>query len=118
HSVRHRYSLDEVTRIASALDRAGVDAIEITHGDGLSGASFNYGFGAEDDADWIAAVAGACQRAVVTVLLIPGIGTVSDLRRAHAAGARSVRVATHCSEADVARQHIATAREMGMDVSG
>lgn len=118
HAIRHRYSLDEVATIAAALDRAGVDAIEITHGDGLAGTSFNYGFGAHEDADWIAAVAGVCTQAVVTVLLIPGIGTVRDLKRAYDAGARSVRVATHCSEADVARQHIGSARELGMDVSG
>lgn len=118
HAIRHRYSLDQARDIARALDRAGVNAIEITHGDGLSGASFNYGFGAQDDMEWIAAVAEVCDRAVVTVLLLPGIGTVEDLRRAFEAGARSVRVATHCSEADVSRQHIAAAREMGMDVSG
>lgn len=118
HSVRHQYTLESVTAIARALDAAHVDAIEISHGDGITGSTFNYGFGRHDDLDWIGAVAAVCRHAVVTVLLLPGIGTVHDLKRVHAAGARSVRIATHCTEADVSRQHIAAARDLGMDTVG
>ncbi len=118
HSIRHQYSLDTVQAIARALDAAKVDAIEITHGDGLTGSTFNYGFGAHDDAEWIAAVADVCTHAVPTILLLPGIGTVHDLKIAYQAGARSVRVATHCTEADVSRQHIEAARGLGMDTVG
>jgi 4-hydroxy 2-oxovalerate aldolase len=118
HAIRHRYSLEDVAKIARALDRAGVSAIEIAHGDGLSGGSFNYGFGDQVDVAWIEAVASVVEKAVVTTLLIPGIGTIHDLKKAHSAGARSVRVATHCSEADISAQHIAAARNLGMDVSG
>ena len=118
HAIRHQYGMDAVRAIARALDDARVDAVEICHGDGINGSSFNYGFGSTDDVDWIGTVAQELKHAVVTVLLIPGIGTLHDLKEAHARGARSVRIATHCTEADVAAQHIEAARKMGMDTVG
>ena len=118
HAIRHMFGIDHVRRIAKALDHAGVDAIEVAHGDGLSGASFNYGFGAHTDWEWIQAVAEVLTRSVLTTLILPGLGTAEDLRRAHELGVRSVRVATHCTEADVSKQHIGIARDLGMDVSG
>ncbi|OOL33073.1 4-hyroxy-2-oxovalerate aldolase [Rhodococcus rhodochrous] len=118
HAIRHRITPDTVARIAGALDAAGVDAIEVSHGDGLAGASLTYGPGSNTDWEWLEAAASAVHRAKLTTLLLPGIGTIHELKRAYQLGVRSVRVATHCTEADVSAQHIATAKELGMDVSG
>ena len=118
HAIRHQLPVERLTAIVAALDAAGVDAIEVAHGDGLAGSSLNYGFGSCRDHDWIAAAAAVCKRAKLTTLLLPGIGTIAHLREAAALGVRSVRIATHCTEADVARQHIEAARGLGLDVSG
>lgn len=118
HATRHRIRPEQAARIAAALDAAGVDAIEVAHGDGLAGTSLNYGPGSHTDAEWIEAVAQSLTTARLTTLLLPGIGTVEDLRQAYGLGVRSVRIATHCTEADISAQHIETARELGMDVSG
>ncbi|MFC0528694.1 4-hydroxy-2-oxovalerate aldolase [Phytohabitans kaempferiae] len=118
HASRHRFTVGQVREIAAALDAAGVAAIEVAHGDGLAGSSINYGRGAHTDAEWIAAAAEVVQRATLTTLLLPGIGTIDDLRAARDLGVTSVRIATHCTEADIAAQHIGWARDNGMDVSG
>jgi 4-hydroxy 2-oxovalerate aldolase len=118
HAIRHQYGVDAVRAIAKALDDAKVDAIEVAHGDGLAGSSINYGFGAHTDWEWIGAVAEVLQHSVLTTLILPGIGTIKELKQAYEMGVRSVRVATHCTEADVSKQHIEYARALGMDVSG
>ncbi|MFG2965886.1 4-hydroxy-2-oxovalerate aldolase [Streptomyces sp. NPDC048288] len=118
HAVRHRIEPTDVRRIVAALDAAGVDAIEVAHGDGLAGGSLNYGPGSHTDWEWIEAAASVLERATLTTLLLPGIGTIAELKHAYSLGVRSIRIATHCTEADVAAQHIGTARELGMDVSG
>ena len=118
HAMRHQYTTEHVRTIVSALDAAGVSAIEIAHGDGLGGSSATYGFGAHTDWEWIEAAASAVKNAVLTTLILPGIGRIEDLKRAKDLGVTSVRVATHCTEADVSAQHIGWARENGMDVSG
>jgi len=118
HAIRHQYSKDQILKIALALDEAGVDAIEIAHGDGLSGGSFNYGFGAHTDWDWLEGIKEKMTHAKLTTLLLPGIGTIDDLKKASDLGVESVRIATHCTEADISPQHIEAAKKLGMDVGG
>ena len=118
HALRHRITPERLGQIVAALDAAGVDALEVAHGDGLGGGSLNYGPGSNTDWEWLEVAAANLTRARLTTLILPGIGTAHDLKRAYDLGVRSVRVATHCTEADVSAQHIATARDLGMDVSG
>ena len=118
HASRHQYTLEQIKSIAKALDDAKVDAVEVAHGDGLTGSTFNYGFGKHTDVEWLEAAASVLKHAKLTTLLIPGIGTIHDLKNAAKAGVKSVRIATHCTEADVAKQHIEAARKMGLDVAG
>ena len=118
HAIRHQYSKEKIKEIAIALDQAGVDAIEISHGDGLAGGSFNYGFGAHTDWDWLEEINEVLTHAKLTTLILPGIATIDDLKKARNLGVKSVRIATHCTEADISPQHIAAAKDLGMDVGG
>lgn len=118
HPKRHQISIDQMIDIATALDEAGVPLIEITHGDGLGGASVNYGFPAASDEEYLDAVIPKLKNAKVSALLLPGIGTVDHLKMAADVGVTTIRVATHCTEADVSEQHIGLARKMGLDTVG
>ncbi len=118
HAIRHQYSKEQIQSIALALDKAKVDAIEISHGDGLAGGSFNYGFGAHTDWEWLEGMKDQLQHAKLTTLVLPGIATIHDLKKARDLGVESVRIATHCTEADIAPQHIEAAKKLGMDVGG
>ena len=118
HAKRHQISVEQVVAVAGALDAAGVDVIEVSHGDGLGGASFNYGFALTDEFELIEAAVGAVERAQIAVLLLPGIGVKEDLGRARELGASVVRIATHSTEADIAPSHIALARELGFKTAG
>jgi 4-hydroxy-2-oxovalerate/4-hydroxy-2-oxohexanoate aldolase len=118
HPKRHQMTLDQMKAVACGLDEAGVPLIEVTHGDGLGGSSVNYGFPAHTDEEYLASVIPLMKRAKVSALLIPGIGTVDHLKMAHGLGVSTIRVATHCTEADVSEQHISMARSMGMDTVG
>jgi 4-hydroxy-2-oxovalerate/4-hydroxy-2-oxohexanoate aldolase len=118
HPKRHLMTLDQMKSVATGLDAAGVPLIEVTHGDGLGGSSVNYGFPAHTDEEYLGAVVPLMKQAKVSALLIPGIGTVEHLRMAHGLGVHTIRVATHCTEADVSEQHIAMARKLDMDTVG
>lgn len=118
HAMAHQFTTEQVRRTVAALDAAGVEVIEVTHGDGLGGSSFNYGFSLTDEMQLIRVARETAQSARIAVLLVPGIGTADLLRRAHDAGADVVRVATHCTEADVGIQHFQVARDLGMETVG
>jgi 4-hydroxy 2-oxovalerate aldolase len=118
HAIRHKWTEEQVRAVVSALDGAGVEVIEVTHGDGLGGSSFNYGFAAVDDITLVRAAVDEATRARIAVLLLPGLGTVEDLRAAADAGASVARIATHCTEADVSVQHFGAARDLGMETVG
>lgn len=118
HARQHQISLQEMIDVSTALDAAGVPLIEVTHGDGLGGTSLNYGFPAHTDEEYLSAVVPKMKQAKVSALLLPGIGTVDHLRMARDHGVSTIRVATHCTEADVSGQHIGLARQLGMDTVG
>ena len=118
HPKRHLMTLEQMKTIAKGLDDAGMPLIEVTHGDGLGGSSVNYGFPAHSDEEYLGAVIPLRKRTKVSALLLPGIGTVDHLKMAHGLGVNTIRVATHCTEADVSEQHIGMARKLGMDTVG
>lgn len=118
HAMKHQFTEQQVRDTVRALDSAGVEVIEVAHGDGIGGSSFNYGFSRTEEMELIAAAREEATQAKIAVLLVPGIGTARDLRRAHDAGAEMVRVATHCTEADVSAQHFGVAVELGMETAG
>jgi 4-hydroxy 2-oxovalerate aldolase len=118
HAMAHQFTEGQVRAVVHALDQAGVQVIEVTHGDGLGGSSFTYGFSLTDEIRLVAAAVDEAARAKIAVLILPGVGTVDDLRNAYDAGASVARVATHCTEADVSVQHFAAARDLGMETVG
>ena len=118
HAKQHQISIDQMIAVATGLDEAGIPLIEVTHGDGLGGASLNYGFPAHTDEEYLNAVVPKMKNAKISALLLPGIGTVDHLKMARDCGVHTIRVATHCTEADVSEQHIGMAAKMKMDTVG
>lgn len=115
HAVSHQFTPDDMAAIAAALDTAGVDTIEVGHGDGLGGSSYQYGFAVASDSDYLKAVKSALTKTKLAVLLIPGIGTHKDLELAAKCGVNTVRIATHVTEADIAAQHVQITKSLGME---
>lgn len=118
HALAHQFSPDQVASVAAGLDAAGIEYIEVSHGDGLAGSSYNYGWAAASDEEYLKAASRMIKRSKLTVLLLPGIGTQEDLKMAADCGAKAVRVATHVTEADIAEQHIGLAKKLGMETFG
>lgn len=118
HSMKHAFTKEQVKETARGLDLAGVNFFEVSHGDGLGGSSLQYGLSKVDELELIEAAAMECSQAKISVLLLPGIGTKDDLQEAIKVGAKMVRVATHVTEADVAKQHIELGRELGLKTVG
>lgn len=118
HAKSHRFTVSDVRQVVTALDRAGVPVIEVTHGDGLAGSSYNYGFSTTAELDLIAAAVNAAQTAKIAALMLPGLGTMDDIRAAVDTGIEVIRIATHCTEADISEQHFALASELGIETVG
>jgi 4-hydroxy 2-oxovalerate aldolase len=118
HAVAHQFTTEQVRDVVRGLDDAGIEVIEVTHGDGLAGSTFNYGFSGTDELELIATAVDTARSARIAVLMLPGLGTVANLRAAHEVGASVARLATHCTEADVSIQHFGAARELGMETVG
>ena len=118
HPMAHQYTVKQVRDVVRGLDDAGIEVIEVTHGDGLGGSSFNYGFSKVDTFKLIEAAAEEATKAKIACLLLPGLGTIEDLKAAYGAGARVARIATHCTEADISVEHFQAAREIGMETVG
>lgn len=118
HAINHQYTVDQVRQIAKALNEAKVPYIEVAHGDGLGGSTLQYGLSKTDELQLIEAAVDVTDFSKIAVLLLPGIGTIEDLKEANSIGAQMARVATHVTEADVSRQHLETARELGMETVG
>lgn len=118
HALKHSYTEQQVTDIAIGLDNCGVSMIELSHGDGLGGSSNTYGFSTVDEYRLLETVSSHIKDSKLTVLLLPGIGTIENIKQAHKRGARAVRVATHVTEADVSAQHISAAKGLGMVTAG
>jgi 4-hydroxy 2-oxovalerate aldolase len=118
HALGHQYTVDQMVAVARKLDEARVDIVEVSHGDGLNGNSFNYGFSAHTETEYLQAVRAELKHAKLAALLLPGIGTIEDMKHAVECGIDTVRIATHCTEADISKQHIEAGRELGLDVVG
>lgn len=118
HHKRHQFTVEDVRSIVAALDGAGVPVIEVTHGDGLGGSSFNYGFSLTPEQDLIKVAAETATQAKIAVLMLPGVGVKDDILVSQDNGASIVRIATHCTEADVSVQHFQLARERGLETVG
>lgn len=118
HALGHQYSVDQMVAVAKKLDEAKVDIVEVSHGDGLNGNSFNYGFSAHTETEYLLAVREVLKHSKLAALLLPGIGTIEDMKHAVECGIDTIRIATHCTEADISKQHIQAGRELGLDVVG
>jgi 4-hydroxy 2-oxovalerate aldolase len=118
HAKAHKFTSEQVAKVVAGLDAAGVEVIEVSHGDGLGGSSFQFGFSLEPQENLLRAAQGAIKNAKLAILLIPGVGTVEDLEMAHQYGVSMARICTHVTEADICEQHIRAAKDMGMEAVG
>jgi 4-hydroxy 2-oxovalerate aldolase len=118
HHIRHQFTPEQVATIVSALDQAGVPVIEVSHGDGLGGSSFNYGISRTDERLLIKQAVASAIRARIACLLLPGLGTTDDIKAVAEIGVSVIRVATHCTEADIAVEHFEVARRLGLETVG
>jgi len=118
HAVAHQFSIEDISKIAEALEKSGVNYMEVSHGDGLGGSSINYGYGKATDREWLTAAREKLINTKLAAMFLPGIGTMDDLRMARECGVDMVRITVHCTEADITKQHVKLTKDLGMDAMG
>jgi 4-hydroxy 2-oxovalerate aldolase len=118
HAIRHQLTAEQISSYASEADRAGIDIVEVGHGNGLGGSSCLLGLAAVSDERMLGAARSSLKSSRLGVHFIPGFGKSADIDMAIAAGVDVIRIASHCTEANITARFIAQTKKAGKDAYG